>query len=216
MPQDLSAASPRPRGRPKRPENEVHDKIIEAATWAFLNLGYADATVDTIAKRAGLAKKTIYRFAEGKADLLGIVIKSWTDSYLPVVEKDPASPEEFLQVLREILTVIANRALSREAVGIFRLLVADSARFPELPKVYNQNGVERAITILSAWIRRQQVRGMVPVKDAEQASGLLLSMLIAEPLRQAALGLACPMPDYEIEPRIDACLRVFQAGFGAL
>ncbi|MES2260358.1 MAG: hypothetical protein V4724_17690 [Pseudomonadota bacterium] len=40
----------------------------------------------------------------------------------------------------------------------------------------------------------------------------IVSMLVAEPLRQAALGLERPMPDYPIAARIDACLTALRAG----
>lgn len=210
---DQIADSPmRSRGRPKRPEQEVHQLIVEAATWAFLEHGYAGTTVDTIAKRAGIAKKTIYRFALDKADLLGIVVRSWTDSYLPVIGNEPDSAAGFWIVLREILRVIAARALSAEAVGIFRLLVAESYRFPSLSQVYNSNGAERAVALLSGWFEKQRGRGIVDFDDAGMLSSLLLSMLVAEPLRQAALGLERPMPDYPIDGRIDACLKALQAG----
>jgi AcrR family transcriptional regulator len=212
MESDSSTEPARTRGRPKKPENEVHDALVEAATWAFLSMGYGDATVEIIAKRAGVAKKTIYRFASTKADLLGMVVRSWTDSYVRAIDIDPDSTTQFWASLEDILNLVAQRALSPEAVGIYRLLVGEGTRFPEMARIYNSNGIDRAISIISGWLDRQRSRGIVVLHDPNMATGLLLSMLIAEPLRQISLGLAPPMPGYDIRPRVEAVLDAVRSG----
>jgi len=54
-----SSPPPRPRGRPARPDAELRAAALEAATWLLLNEGYAAATLEAVARRAGMAKKTV-------------------------------------------------------------------------------------------------------------------------------------------------------------
>ncbi|MCQ9982375.1 hypothetical protein L6C94_14505, partial [Staphylococcus aureus] len=85
-----------------------------------------------------LAKKTLYRFAANREDLVALVVRSWTDGFRPALSADAQSASEVAPALAEILRVIAARVLSAEAVGMFRLLTTDFPAKPELLEVYQR------------------------------------------------------------------------------
>lgn len=208
---------PRPRGRPARPDAELRAGILEAATWLLLNEGYAAATLEAVARRAGMAKKTVYRFAANREDLVAQVVRGWTDSFEPVMAQEVGSAAEVLPALARVLQAIADRALSAEAVGMFRLLTADFPARAALLALYQENGIERGTAMLAAWFETLAARGLIYIKQPRQTAGLLLAMTIAEPLRQMALGLAAPLPQSSIADRIQACVALFsgqEAVFG--
>ncbi|KAI1691087.1 hypothetical protein Ddc_24456 [Ditylenchus destructor] len=107
----------------------------------------------------GLAKKTLYRFAANREDLVALVVRSWTDGFRPALSADAQSASEVAPALAEILRVIAARVLSAEAVGMFRLLTTDFPAKPELLEVYQRNGIERGRGMLVDWLRRQCSKG---------------------------------------------------------
>ncbi|CAB3633078.1 MAG: TetR/AcrR family transcriptional regulator [Achromobacter pulmonis] len=212
-----SSPPPRPRGRPARPDAELRAGILEAATWLLLNEGYAAATLEAVARRAGMAKKTVYRFAANREDLVAQVVRGWTDSFEPVMAQEVGSAAEVLPALARVLQAIADRALSAEAVGMFRLLTADFPARAALLALYQENGIERGTAMLAAWFETLAARGLIYIKQPRQTAGLLLAMTIAEPLRQMALGLAAPLPQSSIADRIQACVALFsgqEAVFG--
>lgn len=208
-----STPTPRPRGRPARPDAELHAAALQAATWLLLNEGYAAATLEAVAKRAGMAKKTVYRFAAHREDLVAQVVRGWTDSFEPVMAQDVDTAADVLPALARVLQAIADRALSLDAVGTFRLLTADFPAREALLGVYQQNGIERGTAMLAAWFEALAARGLIRIQHAHQTAGLLLSMVIAEPLRQMALGLTPPLPQGSVDARIQDCLALF-AGEG--
>ncbi|WP_310636803.1 TetR/AcrR family transcriptional regulator [Delftia acidovorans] len=208
MESEITPAAPRPRGRPARPEHEANDAALAAATWLLLNEGYAATTMEAVARRAGLAKKTLYRFAANREDLVALVVRSWTDGFRPALSADAQSAAEVAPALAEILRVIAARVLSAEAVGMFRLLTTDFPAKPELLEVYQRNGIERGRGMLVDWLRRQCSKGLLRAEQPEVVCDLLLSMAIAEPLRQMALGLTPPVPEWDPGPRIDDAVRL--------
>lgn len=189
-----SSPPPRPRGRPARPDAELRAAALEAATWLLLNEGYAAATLEAVARRAGMAKKTVYRFAANREDLVAQVVRGWTDTFVPVMAQEVGGAADVLPALARVLQAIADRALSAEAVGMFRLLTAD---FPA-----------RA-ALLAGWFEKLAARGLIRIKEPRATAGLLLAMTIAEPLRQMALGLAQPLPQGSIADRIQACVALF-------
>ncbi|HID9468740.1 TPA: TetR/AcrR family transcriptional regulator [Serratia liquefaciens] len=203
-------AEPRSRGRPSAPEGELRAAAVEATLALLLTQGYATTTVDAVAKRAGMAKKTLYRFAENRDALVTQAIASWTDAFAPVFEQDAQRATELPTLLSQGLQAIARQVLSEQAVGMFRLLQSEFPGREDLLAAYQRNGIERGRTIVADWLQRQQRRGWLRELDCAQTSDLLLAMVIAEPLRQMALGLLPPGSD--IDTRIAAALALVLPG----
>ena len=203
-------AEPRSRGRPSAPEGELRAAAVEATLALLLTQGYAATTVDAVAKRAGMAKKTLYRFAENRDALVTQAIASWTDAFAPVFEQDAQRATELPTLLSQGLQAIARQVLSEQAVGVFRLLQSEFPGREDLLAAYQRNGIERGRTIVADWLLRQQRRGWLRELDCAQTSDLLLAMVIAEPLRQMALGLLPPGSD--IDTRIAAALALVLPG----
>ncbi|MBI6160067.1 TetR/AcrR family transcriptional regulator [Serratia liquefaciens] len=203
-------AEPRSRGRPSAPEGELRAAAVEATLALLLTQGYTATTVDAVAKRAGMAKKTLYRFAENRDALVTQAIASWTDAFAPVFEQDAQRATELPTLLSQGLQAIARQVLSEQAVGVFRLLQSEFPGREDLLAAYQRNGIERGRTIVADWLQRQQRRGWLRELDCAQTSDLLLAMVIAEPLRQMALGLLPPGSD--IDTRIAAALALVLPG----
>jgi AcrR family transcriptional regulator len=51
----------------------MRHKILEASNELFLNLGFKSVTMDEIASKMGVSKKTIYKYFENKTDLVAAV-----------------------------------------------------------------------------------------------------------------------------------------------
>src|SRR5580698_7303344 len=62
-------------GRPSRAQAaRLRDKILDAAADVFFTEGYGAASIEAIAKRAHIAKRTLYSRFRDKADLFGAVV----------------------------------------------------------------------------------------------------------------------------------------------
>src|SRR5665213_4288399 len=93
---------PNPRGRPLRiAESDRRDKLIEAAEKIFVETGYSAASVDDIARAAGMSKKTIYRLYETKDQLFAAVIAQRRALLKAMIEaqgcSDGAAPDDVLK-----------------------------------------------------------------------------------------------------------------------
>ena len=110
----------RSRGRPLTPEADLRAALAEATLTLLLKGGYGAATVDAVAKQAGVAKKTLYRFAVNRDDLVAQAVRSWTDAFQPAFEQDATHPGALGEMLEQGLQAIASQVLSTQAVGMFR------------------------------------------------------------------------------------------------
>ncbi|MEH0071126.1 TetR/AcrR family transcriptional regulator [Pannonibacter sp. Pt2-lr] len=203
----------RSRGRPAVPEAVVQERIVAAAQRLLSSGGAAAMTMESVAAEAGIAKKTLYRFASSRADLIGLLVNSWIAPIFPRFETDPA---DFGAALGHILSEIAHAVLSRDAVGLFRMLASDADLRSRFLASYNANGIQQSRTALARWLDQQDRAGRVQLPiPAERVADLLLSATIAEPLRQMTLGLLEPLPAWDIAPRISDAVRLLGPAAGS-
>ncbi|MDX7987449.1 TetR/AcrR family transcriptional regulator [Xenorhabdus sp. 12] len=202
----------RPRGRPTIPEQEIRQKIHEVTLLLLINQGYSKTTMDVVAKKAGIAKKTLYRFVKNREDLMEQVVMRWTGNVVPVMGKAANNFRQVIKSLKLYLAEIAGRTLSSDAVGLFKLLQSDFPCRATLLEKYQKSNIENSQKTLANWLEQQYKQGLLKKMDFHILSNLLISMVIAEPLRQMALGLLPPLPETDITPRITAALALLEHG----
>lgn len=203
---------PRARGRPAMPERELRQQVLDAATELLLSQGYQAATMAAVAQRAGVAKKTVYRFADNSEQLLGAVIHGWTDAFVAPMQEPLTASAHLPQALEALLNTVAAKVLTREAIGLFRLLIGDFPGREQALAQYAEHGVQRCAALLAGWLERQAEQDLIHCPQPAQTAELLLAMTIAEPLRQMALGLTPPLPEHDPGERIHAAVALCCAG----
>ncbi|MBC8950692.1 MULTISPECIES: TetR/AcrR family transcriptional regulator [Xenorhabdus] len=203
---------PRPRGRPTIPEQAIRQKIHEVTFLLLINQGYNKTTMDVVAKKAGIAKKTLYRFVKNREDLLEQIVMGWEEPFIPNFKKDANNFQQLIELLKIFLTEIAEKSLSMEAVGLFKLLQSDFPYREILLDKYQQGGIERSRNILVNWLERQYQQGLLKKMDFPIISELVISMVIVEPLRQMVLDILPALPETDITPRITAAVSLLECG----
>ncbi|OKP04338.1 TetR/AcrR family transcriptional regulator [Xenorhabdus eapokensis] len=198
---------PRPRGRPTIPEQEIRQRIYDITLLLLINQGYNKTTMDVVAKKAGIAKKTLYRFVKNREDLLEKIVMGWEENFIPTFKKDANNFQHVMKLLKIFLAEMAEKSLSMEAVGLFKLLQSDFPYREILLDKYQQSGIEKGKNILANWLERQYQQGLLKKMDFPIISELIISMVIAEPLRKMALGILPPRPETDIMPRISAAVN---------
>ncbi|WP_223281761.1 TetR/AcrR family transcriptional regulator [Xenorhabdus griffiniae] len=188
----------------------MRQKILDVTFLLLINQGYNKTTMDVVAKKAGIAKKTLYRFAKNREDLLEQVVMGWEDNFIPAFKKDANNFQQLMKSLKIFLTEIAEKTLSMEAVGLFKLLQSDFPHREVLLSKYQQSGIEKSRNILANWLERQYQKELLKKMDFHIISELIISMVIAEPLRKMALGILPPLPETDMKPRINAAVSLLE------
>lgn len=131
----LKTAKPVPRGR--KPKAQRQEQILVAGFEEFAAHGYAAARLDDVAKRAGIAKGTIYLYFKDKERLFRAVVRSLIQKRLDaIVGTFSGSAGKLLrEMLSRMYTLVVRNQRAR---AIVRLLVAESGKFPQLSDIYHQ------------------------------------------------------------------------------
>lgn len=187
-------------GRPSKADAEqIGQRIIDAATELFFTLGYGATSVEAVARRAGISKRTFYHRFAHKSALLGAVVHRTIDRMRPPADVPLLDGADLPAILRGLAGLILRAALSPPAIALNRLIVAESSRFPDLASVVtNQGAIEEAVRLIAGVLEREARAGNLSVDDPTFAAQQFLYMVITVPQRRA-MGLGVPMTPVEID-----------------
>ncbi len=115
-------------------------------------------------------------------------------------------------VLRDFLRGIVHFILAPRQAALYRLILTEVHRAPELAQAFHQDCPGKLCTLLQDWIAHQNARGVLAVPDPEMASGMLVSMVIGEPQTQALMGDNVDEVPSAIDERIDYAVDLFLEG----
>jgi TetR/AcrR family transcriptional repressor of mexJK operon len=200
-------------GRPSRSAAlELNERILDVATELFLAQGYGLTTIDELARRAGISKRTFYhRFAD-KSVLFGAVVHRIVDRIRPPPGVPLLEGATLHQVLKRLAGLILHAALSPPAIALHRLITAESARFPELARAaHAQDASQEAIRLISGLLARELDNDQLTAAVREFAAQQFLQLVVVVPQRRA-LGFGKPMTAAELEAWADASVRLFLSG----
>jgi AcrR family transcriptional regulator len=210
-----SAASDirRGRGRPQaRSDDETRALILDAARREFAASGYAATNTESVARRAGISTKTLYRLVPNKAALFEAMITDRIDRFASVVRLRACEGGDVETALREALLVCGELILDGDVIALQRMILSESDKFPDIAETFYHKAIKRTEGTLASWLNTQQKRGLIAIDDAEAAAGMLLGMLAFQPQRAVMFGHAPAPSREEIERRAQACAKLFLAG----
>ncbi len=149
--------------RRTRPRGEIRrSQILDAATEVFLENGYGGATIDLVVERAGASKATVYSFFGGKDGLFAAIVEQRVERIVSAF----GDPEVVHSDVRHALAHIAERymevVMAPDAVGFWRLIIAEGVRFPELARTFFEVGRERTEAHLAAMLSVWREPGIFP------------------------------------------------------
>ena len=197
---DARGAAPRRGGRPSRAASEqLGERILDVATDSFLAHGYGATSIEAVARRARISKRTFYHRFENKPALFGAVVHRIIDRLRPPAHVPLLDGADLEDILNGLAKLILRAALSPQAIALHRLIVAESARFPELAQVVAlQGATTEAINLIAGLLERETHAGNLALRNPVFAAQQFLYMVIAVPQRRA-MGLGAQMTPGEID-----------------
>jgi AcrR family transcriptional regulator len=172
------------------------DAILAAALDEFSARGFAATRLEDIAKRAGVAKGTIYLHFADKEKLFEEIIRSMVVPFVATIESMPPVDLPIRVILNNLIELFVREVYGTRRRDVLRLVIAEVPRFPALADFYYKNVVERAIGALRGIIGRAVARGelsddtLVRYPQLIVAPGLMAIVWNALFERQAPLDIA--------------------------
>ncbi len=185
------------------------EQILKGATRVFLQHGYAGTSMDRVAAEAGVSKQTIYSHFQDKNGLFSALIERVTTRQIKVeFGPDPFQGEPSL-LLRRIAQGFLTKMDDQEFIALLRVVVAESARFPELAQLYTQTCIEPLVRGLSSYFASHPE---LNIRDPEAIAEIFYGSISAFILSQQILYGKQTMPmekERLVNSLVELCCKDF-------
>jgi AcrR family transcriptional regulator len=161
-----AAAVPASAGR-KAHSVERRDAILSAALDEFSSRGFEAARLDDVARRAGVAKGTIYLYFRDKESLFQELIRAMLTPLVGTIEAMGKADLPLHLLADHIVDLFVREIYETRRKDVVRLMISEGRRFPKLAEFYYREVLSRIIAAVRTLLRRAAARGEVPEGLAE-------------------------------------------------
>ena len=197
-----------PRGDVRRME------LADVAEQVFLERGFANTTMQMIASRAGGSKETLYRHFASKEALFAEIVgrKAARISGPESALARDGTPE---QILFELGHSLLGMMMKPDTSSLFRVVVAEAPRSPELAAVFYAHGPGVTLQRLTDYLRAATRRGDLHCEQPLRAAKLFLGAVVAQHHLYSLIGQPpTPLSETEIREHVRAAIAMFLASYG--
>lgn len=189
----------------RRADPQKDEAILDAAKELFLERGYGVA-IDDIAAAAGVSKQTIYARYACKHDLLAAVVHRVAESLVSTLLVGAAAAEDALARFGERFVDVV---FDPRRMALQRLVIAQSAQFPELARLYYESGPSFVREKLASYIKAEASAGRLTVADAHEAAANFLGLILGADHLPALMGLLAPPCAEDRRLRVKSAVNAF-------
>jgi AcrR family transcriptional regulator len=186
--------------------------VLKAALRLFLEQGFSATSMDAIAREAGVSKATLYAHVKSKEELFAAITATCAEQLLAAQTAFEHEEDVRAALLRFGRAHVA-LLLSPEGAAMYRIVIAEAPRFPELGRAFYENGPAIRLRALTDYLHRADAAGALKVDDAARAAGEFIGMLGGTIHLRAMLGHAGEIATTEqealVEHAVDAFLRAY-------
>lgn len=211
--QKTPPAAARPRaGRPTRAQQQQRvEALLSVALDTFLEHGYEQTTIEEIATRVGMSKRTVYAYHDDKDALFRAAVRRAIERYTVPREAIEAIVSDDLEATLTAIARLRIANLSQPvAIKLQRILAAQAYRFPELFTAAFEEGAGPTVKVLSELFARHHASGQIVVGEPVRAATAFLSLVVGGPARLIVAGNL--LDETELETRIRFAVGLFLRG----
>jgi AcrR family transcriptional regulator len=163
------------------------EEVLDAALDLFARNGFAATRMDDIAKAAGLSKAAIYLYFPSKADVFKALVETRIVSLRnEIAMVGHAMMDDPVAGLRHVVKLWTASNADSRMIAIPRIVLAESARFPELADYYHRVVITQMQSILYQLLESGVAKGIFRNIEPKVASRALLAPMMFELLRRQA------------------------------
>jgi len=188
------------------------DQILEIASSVFMADGYGATSMSGIAARLGGSKATLYKYFPSKEQLFQAVMETKCAVLLDTLREIELSRGTLREFLYAYGCRFLQEILKPAALDLHRLVVAESARFPEVAQIFFTIGPDYSYPLfasrLADFARQGKIRCPDPLLTAQQ----FLGMIRGEVHTRVLCGIMSPLSKDEIERQVRHAVDLIVGG----
>lgn len=186
--------------------------ILEAAAAVFLERGYSGATLEDVIARSGGSRATLYEQFGDKAGLFAAIVEGLCEKMLEPLSPARAAGRTPDENLRRLARAFMAVLMARRNVALYRLVIAEARRFPELGRRVFSAGPEAAVRRVRDYLGAERQRGFLAITDPDAAARIFLEMIKGDLHTRALFGLGRAPSRASVAKQVDIAVALFLDG----
>lgn len=191
------------------------DQVLAGAREIFMTDGFEGASVDDIARAAGVSKATLYSYFPDKRLLFMEVARTecarQAAGAIELMDKK-ARPRDVLRFAAERMLSFV---LSDFGQRVFRICVAESERFPDLGRQFYESGPMMVRARIKEYLKAATARGELKIEDFDLAADQFGELCKADLFPRLVFNIDRDFGPDEVERVIAGAVETFMARYGA-
>ena len=199
-------------GRPTSEQAEArHGELLDAALDLFLEHGFELTTIEMIAARINMTKRTVYARYPDKASLFrGAVQRAIERQIVPLSELEGLDQGDLTETLANIARLRIGQVMTANGLRLQRIINTESYRFPEIFTANFEQSAKPVIDFVAGLLDRAVAGGQIASTDSGLAASAFMSMVISGQVRAIVSGR---LPtDAEMDTKIYFTVRLLLDG----
>jgi AcrR family transcriptional regulator len=199
-------------GRPTKERAEARQaELLDTALDHFLDKGFEQATIETIAASVGMTKRTVYARYPDKASLFRAAVRRAIERLaVPPERIRAADAGDLEQTLTNLAELRVESVTTPDGLKLQRIINTESYRFPDIFTTSYELGALPVIKFLARVLERETRAGKLAIDEPALAANVFMSMVVGGPVRIIVSGNV--LPRKEIDRRIRFAVRLFLDG----
>jgi AcrR family transcriptional regulator len=198
---------------PADDESAKRRQIIEGARAVFLAQGFDAASMNDIARAAGVSKGTLYVYFKHKEELFEAIVEQECDAQAEGIFDFDANDHDIEAALTRLGVAYVKFLCRPEKASAIRTVIAIADRMPEVGRKFYESGPERGKSLLISYLAAQIAAGVLAIDDLEVAAVQLMESFQAMLFKPMVFNFApTPTPD-QIERVVHVAVRTFLAAY---
>jgi AcrR family transcriptional regulator len=189
-------------------------QILDAASRIFMEQGFGATSMDAVARGANVSKATLYAHFTSKEQLFAEMIAAACRQHAAALTPPELGTEDVRTGLTQFGRGFLHIVLSPRGLAIYRVVVAEAPRFPELGRAFYEAGPRMVIDLLASYLQQATERRVLAVPDPRLDAWQFVGMIRNELLLRGQLGIA-PASEDEIERTVASGVEVFLRAYAA-
>ena len=189
-------------------------QILEGARAVFLDKGFEGASMNDIARVAGVSKGTLYVYFTDKERLFAEIVDQERHAHMCAIFDFDHEDADIEAVLTRVGTDLATFLSQRPIVSAMRAVMGIAARMPEMGRHFYERGPAFSRRKLSAYLDRRVAAGQLAIDDTELAAGQFLELCHAPLVKPLFFEVGDPPTPERIQTVVASAVRMFLSAYG--
>jgi AcrR family transcriptional regulator len=190
--------------------------FLKAARDVFLEYGYEAANMAEIVRRAGGSLSTLYAQFGGKRGLFEAMIDARVKELTVQMHIELAAHAPLREGLRRIGEAFLFKQLEEGSLDVFRLMVAQAKKFPEMAEAWSKRAPEVVRNALANYLEDRARAGEIRITNPDLAAAVFFDLLRSRIQFRALLLPSYQPTEAEVREAVDRAVKVFLGGIEAI